>query len=99
MCTRPGTKHDLNRIYQKSSELLSSYIRCFFEMRNSIPNIMEAEVITTFVRGLHHHDLCSKFNCKPPTGIDEMITTANQYANTEEAELRFNEDAGIHRPA
>ena len=45
-CTRPGTKHDLNRIYQKPSELLRSYIRRFFEMRNSIPNIMEAEVIT-----------------------------------------------------
>ena len=26
-CTRPGTKHDLNRIYQKPSELLHSYIR------------------------------------------------------------------------
>ena len=29
-CTRPGTKHDLNRIYQKPSELLHSYIKCFF---------------------------------------------------------------------
>ena len=28
-CTRPGTKHDLNRIDQKPSELLHSYIRCF----------------------------------------------------------------------
>ena len=27
-----------------------------------------------------------------------MITTANQYANAEEAEVRFNEDAGTHRP-
>ena len=30
MCTQPGTKHDLNRIYQKLSELLRSYIRHFF---------------------------------------------------------------------
>ena len=37
--TRRGTKHDLNRINQKLSELLRSYIRCFSEMRNSIPNI------------------------------------------------------------
>ena len=48
-CTRPGTKHDLNRIYQKPSELLRSYIRCFSEMRNTIPNITEVEVITAFV--------------------------------------------------
>ena len=62
-------------------------------MRNSIPNITEVEVITTFVRGLHHHDLRSKFNRKPPKGIDEMIMTAD----VEEAKVRFNEDAGTHR--
>jgi len=48
-CRRPGTKHDLNRITQKPFELLHSYIRRFSEMRNSIPNITEAEVITAFV--------------------------------------------------
>ena len=47
-CTRLGTKHDLNCIYQKPSELLHSYIRHFSEMRNYIPNIIEAEVITAF---------------------------------------------------
>ena len=96
-CTRLGTKHDLNRIYQKPSELLRSYIKCFSEMRNSIPNITEAEVITAFVKGLHHRDLRSKFNRKPPKGIGEMITTADQYVDAEEAEVRFNEDAGTHR--
>ena len=89
-CTRPGTKHDLNSIYQKAFELLHGYIRRFFEMRNFIPNITEAEVIIAFIRGLHHHELRSKFNRKPPTGIGEMITTANQYVDAEEAEVRFN---------
>ena len=97
-CTRLGTKHDLSRINQKPSELLRSYIRRFSKMRNSIPNITEAEVITAFIRGLHHHELRSKFNHKPPTGIGEMITIANQYADAEEAEVRFNEDAGTQRP-
>ena len=49
MCTQAGTNHDLNCIYQKSSELLHSYIRRFSEMRNSIPNITEAEVIIAFI--------------------------------------------------
>ena len=97
-CTRLGTKHDLNCIYQKPSELLHSYIRHFSEMRNSIPNITEDEVITAFVRGLHHRDLRSKFNHKPPMGIGEMITTANQYVIAEEVEVRFNKDAGTQRP-
>ena len=47
--TLPGIKHDLKRIYQKPSELLRSYIRRFSKMRNSIPNITEAEVITAFI--------------------------------------------------
>ena len=67
-------------------------------MRNSISNITQAEVITAFIRGLHHRDLRSKFNRKPPMGIGEMITIANQYANAEEVEVRFNEDASTHRP-
>ena len=68
-CTQSGTKHDLNRINQKPSKLLRSYIQCFFEMRNSIPNITEAEVITAFIRGLHHHELRSKFNSSRPQGL------------------------------
>ena len=56
-------------------------------MRNSIPNITEAKVITAFNRGLHHHDLCSKFNHKPPKGIGKMIMTADQYADAEEAKV------------
>ena len=58
---------------------------------------MEAEVIAAFVRGLHHRDLRSKFNHRPPKGIGKMITMADQYTNAEEAEVRFNEDASTHR--
>ena len=97
-CTRPGTKYDLNRINQKPSKLLRSYIRCFSEMGNSISNIMEAEVITAVIQGLHHHELRSKFNRKPPMWISEMITTANQYADAKEAKVCFNEDTGTHHP-
>ncbi|XP_066333819.1 uncharacterized protein [Miscanthus floridulus] len=97
-CTQSATKHDLNRINQKPSELLHSYIKRFSEMRNSIPNIIEAKVITAFVRGLHHRELHSKFNRKPPIGIGEMITMANQYADVEEAKVHFNEDAGTNHP-
>ena len=67
-------------------------------MRNSIPNIMEAEVIIAFIRGLHHRDLRSKFNRKPPKGIGKMITTADQYADAEEAEVSFNEHSSHNSP-
>ena len=36
-CTRPGTKHDLNRIYQKPSKLLSKRSLSNFRMPNEFP--------------------------------------------------------------
>lgn len=77
-CERPMTKHDLARVYQNPSELLRSYIRRFFKVGNRIPNILQSEVITTFINSLYHHDeLCRKFNRKLPTSIGNMFTTAN----------------------
>jgi len=70
---RLATRHDLERIYQKAGELLRSYVRRFLEIRNRIPNISQAEVISAFVRGLYQHDeLHSMFNRKPPWTIGEM---------------------------
>lgn len=45
-CERSVTKHDLARVYQKTGEILQSYIRRFSKVRNWIPDILEAEVIT-----------------------------------------------------
>ena len=55
---QPGTKHDLEKLHQRSGESLRAYIRRFSEMRNSIPNISDGDVISTFIRDLHcHHEL------------------------------------------
>ena len=68
-------------------ELLRGYIHRFLEVRNRIPNILKAKVITYFVQGLYHHDkLHRKFNRKPLTSIGEMFQMTNQYADAEEAE-------------
>ena len=81
--------HGLARVYQRTGEILRSYIRGFSEVRNQIPNILKAEVITYFVCGLYHHDeVRRKFNRKLPALIGEMFQIANQYANAKEAEQR-----------
>ena len=54
-CQQPSTKYDLEKLHQTSREPLRSYIRCFSEMRNTIPNIGDSEAISAFTRGLHHH--------------------------------------------
>ena len=51
-----ATKHDLARIYKRIGELLWSYIHRFLEVRNRIPNILKAKVITYFCHRLYHHD-------------------------------------------
>jgi hypothetical protein len=71
---RPTTKHDLARIYQRTGELLQSYIWHFLEVRNWIPKILEAKAITCFVRMLYQHgELHRKFNREPLLSISKML--------------------------
>ncbi|XP_066341615.1 uncharacterized protein [Miscanthus floridulus] len=92
-CVRPGTKHNLEKFYQRTGEPLRGYIRCFSEMRNSIPNINDGEVISAFIRGLYHHPkLRSKLNQKTPRTIGELLQIANPYADAKEADQHHKDD-------
>ena len=86
-CQQPGTKYDLEKLHQTSGELLRSCIKHFLETRNTIPNIGDSEAISTFIRGLHHHqELRSKLYRKRPQTIGELLKVANSYADSEEAD-------------
>ena len=45
MCQQLVTKYDLEKLHQTSREPLHSFIRCFSETRNSIPNITNSEAV------------------------------------------------------
>jgi hypothetical protein len=49
---RAGTRHDLSQVKQEMNETLSFYTRCFFEMRATITNITDEEIIRCFQNGL-----------------------------------------------
>ena len=51
-CEQPSTKYDLEKLHQSSEESLRDFIRRFSEKRNSIPNIIDAEAIVAFTKGL-----------------------------------------------
>jgi hypothetical protein len=73
-CQQPGTKYDLEKLHQTSGEPLHSFIRCFSEIRNSIPNISDSEAISVFTRGLRYHEqLCSKLYHKRPATIGDLL--------------------------
>ena len=53
-CEQPGTKYDLEKLHQSFEESLCDFIRLFSETRNFVPNITNAEAITSFTKGLWH---------------------------------------------
>ena len=72
---------------------MRSFVRCFSETRNSIPNISDSETIDAFTKGLlYHEQLHGKLYRKRPTTIGELIQIANDYADAEEAERAARSD-------
>ena len=80
-------KYDLEKLHQTSREPIQSYIRCFSETWNTIPNIRDNKAISAFTRGLHHHqELRSKLYHKRPQTIGELLKVANSYIDFKEAD-------------
>jgi hypothetical protein len=46
--SRVGTHHDLAQCKQERNELLRSYTRCFFDVRATIANISEEDIVDCF---------------------------------------------------
>jgi hypothetical protein len=64
-------------------------------MRLKIPKISHDEVVSTFIKGLHHHDaLRSKLLRKRPTTVSELLATAKNYADADDAVKIIKEDMG-----
>jgi hypothetical protein len=49
---RAGTRHDLAQCKQERNKLLRSYTRCFFDVRATIANISEEDIIDCFYNGI-----------------------------------------------
>jgi hypothetical protein len=50
--TRAGTRHDLAQCKQERNKLLRSYTRRFFDVRSTIANILEEDIIDCFYNGI-----------------------------------------------
>jgi hypothetical protein len=88
----PINKYDLERIRDRKNEPLRDYIRCFSDMRLKIPQISHDEAISAFIKGLCFHEaLRSKLLCKRPTMVAELLATAKNYADANDAEKLIRE--------
>jgi hypothetical protein len=79
-CDQPSNKYDLERIRDRAGEPLRDYIRHFSDMRLKIPRITHDKAVSTFTKGLHHHDsLRSKLLRKRPSTVSELLANAKNY--------------------
>jgi hypothetical protein len=64
-------------------------------MRLKIPRITHDEAVLTFIKGLCHHDaLRSKLLRKWPSTVSELLATAKNYVDADDAEKIIKEDVG-----
>ena len=86
-CEQPGNKYDLERIRDHKNETLRDYIRCFSDMCLKIPKISHDVAVSSFIKGLRFHKaLRSKLLRKMPTTVAELLATAKNYADADDAE-------------
>jgi hypothetical protein len=64
-------------------------------MRLKIPRITHDKAVSAFIKGLCHHDaLRSKLLRKRPSTVSELLATAKNYTDADDAEKIIKEDVG-----
>ena len=88
---RPGNSWDLKSCQQEPSESLRDYISRFSQRCNSLPNVIDVDVISAFLFGMTYESLVHKLGClKPHTTRDLLDVTTNHSSSEEAAEAVFN---------
>jgi hypothetical protein len=83
---RASTRHDLSQVKQELNETLRSYAQCFFEMRATIANITDEDVIRCFQNDLFLKHTYHDFGCNRPTTAVELCDMMAQWADQEDEE-------------
>jgi hypothetical protein len=83
---RVGTCHDLSQVKQQMNETLRSYTRCFLEMRATIANITNEDVIRCFQNMLFSKHMYHDFGRNRPTTAIELRNMMARWAHEEDEE-------------
>ena len=82
---RPGNSWDLKSYQQEPNEFLRDYIRRFSKRCNSLPGIVDADVISAFLSGTTYKSLIHKLSCVKPRTTRDLLDIATNHASSEEA--------------
>jgi hypothetical protein len=82
--TRAGTRHDLAQCKQERNELLRSYTRRFFDVRATIVNISEDDIIDCFYNGITDPGIYRDFGRNRPKTVAGLRDMMHDWAEQEE---------------
>jgi hypothetical protein len=82
--SRAGTRHDLAQCKQERNELLRSYTRRFFDVRATIANISEEDIIYCFYNGLTDPGIYRDFGRNRPKTVAGLRDMMHDWSEQEE---------------
>jgi hypothetical protein len=82
--TRAGTRHDLAQCKQERNKLLQSYTRRFFDVRATIANISEADIIDYFYNGITDPGIYRDFGRNRPKTVAGLHDMMHDWSEQEE---------------
>jgi hypothetical protein len=99
--TRAGARHDLAQCKQERNELLRSYTRRFFDVRATIANISEEDIIDCFYNGIIDQGIYRDFVRNRPKTVAGLHDMMHDWSEQEEKmRERFprHQDSNLRRP-
>ena len=75
---------DLKSCQQEPNESLRDYICRFSKWCNSVPNVVDADIISAFLSGTTCESLIHKLGCLKPRATRDLLDIAMNHASDEE---------------
>jgi hypothetical protein len=98
---RAGTRHDLAQCKQERNELLRSYTRRFFDVRATIMNISEDDIIDCFYNGITDSGIYRDFErnrSKTIAGLRDMMHDWSEQEEKMRERFPRRQDSNLRRP-
>ena len=84
MYVRPRNSYDLKSCQQELNESLWNYIHRFSKRCNSLPDVIDVDVISTFLFRTTYESLIHKLDCLKPRTTRDLLDVATNHASDEE---------------
>jgi hypothetical protein len=99
--TRAGTRHDLAQCKQECNELLRNYTHHFFDVRASIGNISEEDIIDYFYNSITDTGIYRDFGRNRPktvAGLRDMMHDWSEQEEKIQEQFPRRNDSNLRRP-